>query len=136
MITLPIKYTDYNDVERTEEFSFNLNKAELAELQLGVSGGFDAVLKRLTNRMETPEVLKIFKGIILKAYGVKSDDGRRFMKSEELSKEFEETEAFSNLYMSFFENADNFTKFIKGILPKDLSNQITNEKINAITTNA
>ena len=108
MITLPIKYTDYNDVERTEEFSFNLNKAELAELQLGVSGGFDAVLKRLTNRMETPEVLKIFKGIILKAY----------------------------LYMSFFENADNFTKFIKGILPKDLSNQITDEKINAITTNS
>lgn len=129
MLQKKIKYTDFNDVERTETFYFNLTKTELAEMQNSKNGGLDKFMQRIVDTTDQPELMKLFKQIILKSYGIKSDDGKRFMKSEELSREFEESLAFDELFMSFMENPDELTAFIQGILPKDISSQIKNQKV-------
>lgn len=118
MLKKTITYTDYNDVERTEDFYFNLSKAEIAEMELEVPGGMTAMIERITKTKDAPSLVKIFKELILRSYGEKSDDGRRFIKSEELSKKFEQTEAYSELFMELATNADSASEFIKGITPK------------------
>ena len=117
MLKKTITYTDYNDVERTEDFYFNLNKAEVIEMELGTTGGLAEKIKRIVAAQDQPTIMKLFKDIILKAYGVKSDDGKRFMKSEEISEAFAQTEAYSILYTELATNADEAAKFINGILP-------------------
>lgn len=117
MLKKTITYTDYNDVERTEDFYFNISKAELAEMEMGTTGGFSEMIERVIAAQDVPSLVKIFKEIILKAYGEKSLDGKRFIKSEELSTAFSQTEAYSNLYMELATDADAATKFVNGILP-------------------
>lgn len=112
-------YTDYNGVQRTEDFYFNLNKAELVEMQYSVDGGFAETLQKIIDAQETTELIKIFKELVLKAYGKKSLDGRRFEKSEEISREFAQTEAYSDLFMELATDADKASKFINGILPAE-----------------
>jgi hypothetical protein len=120
MLKKTITYTDYNDIERTEDFYFNLNKAEVAEWNFKNNGSLDIQLQRLLNKGDMEGILKVYKDIILAAYGEKSDDGKRFIKSEQLSKEFSETEAFANLYVDLLsDNGSKIVAFIKGILPKD-----------------
>lgn len=120
MLKKTITYTDYNDIERTEDFYFNLNKAEVAEWNFKNNGSLDIQLQRLLNKGDMEGILKVYKDIILAAYGEKSDDGKRFIKSEQLSKEFSETEAFANLYVDLLsDNGAKIVGFIKGILPKD-----------------
>lgn len=118
MLKKTITYTDYNDVERTEDFYFNLSKAEIAEMELEVPGGMTAMIERITKTKDAPSLVKIFKELILRSYGEKSDDGRRFVKSKELSEKFEQTEAYSELFMELATNADSASEFIKGITPK------------------
>lgn len=113
-----IKYTDYNDVEREEEFLFNLNKAEIMELELGIDGGLKNYIEKIVEKKSVPELSALFKKIILKAYGEKSADGKRFIKSEELSKEFEQTEAYSELIVEILSNEKAAADFMNGIVPK------------------
>lgn len=117
MLKKTIKYTDYNGNAREETFYFNLTKAEIAEMQLSTSGGLDEYITRIIQEQDTKEIAKIFKELICKAYGKKSDDGRRFMKSEEILKEFTETEAFSELYIELAGDADAANAFFNGIIP-------------------
>lgn len=123
MLKKTITFTDYNGVERTEDFYFNLSKAELMEMQLSTAGGFLEVLKKVVATKDTPELVKLFKSIILKAYGEKSADGRRFIKSEELSREFTQTEAYSALYVELTTDTEAASNFINGIIPADLAEQ-------------
>lgn len=118
MLKKTITYTDYNSIERTEDFYFNLSKAEIAEMELEVPGGMTAMIERITKTKDAPSLVKIFKELILRSYGEKSDDGRRFIKSKELSEKFEQTEAYSELFMELATNADSASEFIKGITPK------------------
>lgn len=120
MIKKTITYTDYNDVERTETFYFNLSKAELAEMELGVDGGLTNQLKKIVDAKDTKQLISVFKDLVLKSYGIKSDDGRRFMKSEEISKAFSETEAYSVIFMELATNDQIAAEFVNGIIPKDL----------------
>lgn len=119
MLKKTITYTDYNDIERTEDFYFNLSKSELAEMQFGVKGGMSEFIKKIIATQDSQEVLKQFKKLILKAYGEKSDDGVRFIKSHELSEAFAQTEAYNNLFMEMLQS-DAAADFIKGIMPKDI----------------
>ena len=121
MINKTITYTDYNGTERTETFSFNLTKAEIAEMELGVAGGLSSMFDKIIKANDTPSLIKVFKDIVLKAYGVKSPDGRRFIKSEELSSEFSQTEAYSIIFMELATDADAASKFINGIIPADIN---------------
>ena len=124
MLKKTIKYTDYNGVERTEDFYFNLNKAEIMEMQLTTVGGLDAYLKKIISAQDMPTLMRIFKDLVLKSYGVKSDDGRRFIKNEKLREEFEQTEAYSILYMELSTDAESAAAFVNGIIPADVAKQL------------
>lgn len=124
MIKKTIKYTDYNGVERTEDFYFNLSKAELAEMEVSVKGGFVEMVKSLYNLKDIPAIAAIFKDLLLRSYGRKSVDGRRFIKEENgvrLSDEFKETEAYSVLYMELIGDTDAAIAFINGLPPADIA---------------
>ena len=121
MLKKSIKYTDYNGVERNEEFLFNLSKAEIMEMQMGTTGGLAEMITGIVNAGDTPEIIKIFKEIILKAYGEKSADGKRFIKSKELSDGFAQTEAYSELFMELATDSDAAAKFVNGIVPADMN---------------
>lgn len=120
MLKKTITYKDYNDVERTEDFYFNLSKAEAMEMELSITGGLTEMIRKIVAAQDTPTIIATFKQIILKAYGEKSPDGRRFIKSEELSKAFSETEAYSILYMELATDANAAAEFVNGIVPKDV----------------
>ena len=130
MLKETISYIDYNDVERKEDFYFNLNKAELMNMSLSVDGGLEAKIRKIIQTRNVPELQKIFQDLILKSYGQKSDDGKRFIKSEELTKEFTESEAYVNLYMELSMDAEKAVKFINGIMPKDYVKEMDKIDIN------
>ena len=119
MLKKTITYTDYNGSERTEDFYFNLSKAEVMEMEMSTSGGLAGMIQRIVAAQDAPAIIKIFKDLILKAYGVKSPDGKRFIKSEELSTEFSQTEAYSILFMELSTDADAASEFVTGIVPVD-----------------
>ena len=124
MLKKTITYTDYNGNQRTEDFWFNLNKSELIELGLSKNGGLGAMLQRIIKEQNGPEIIKVLKEILFKAYGEKSDDGKYFRKSEEISKNFSETEAYNELFMDIFSDPEKSIAFFKGILPQDIQAEI------------
>lgn len=121
MLKKTITYTDYNGTERVEDFYFNLSKAELTEMELSVSGGLTEMINQIIAAKDTPTIIQVFKDLILKAYGEKTADGKRFVKSEEISKAFSQTEAYSNLFMELATDDEAAASFVNGILPKDVS---------------
>ena len=123
MIKETIAYTDYNGVARTEDIYFNLTKAEVMELEMSTKGGLAEMIQRIVKAQDQPAIIKIFKDLIIKAYGVKSPDGKRFIKNQEVVDEFVQTEAFSELFMKLATDADAAAKFVNGIVPADLAKQ-------------
>ena len=111
-------YKDYNDNERTEDFYFNLSEAEAMEMELSASGGLTETIRRIVAAQDAPSIIKIFKDLILRAYGEKSLDGKRFIKSEEISTAFSQTEAYSELFMELATNADAAAEFVNAVIPK------------------
>jgi hypothetical protein len=121
MIKKTVTYVDYNGVERTEDFYFNLSKAEVAEMEMSVEGGFSKMLEEIVASKDNVKIVSLFKQMVLKAYGEKSADGRRFMKSEEISKAFSETEAYSEIFMSLALNESEAAAFVNGIMPANIN---------------
>lgn len=119
MLKEQITYVDYNGNERTEDFYFNLTKAETMEMELSISGGLAEMIDRIIKAQDQPAIIQIFKEVILKAYGVKSPDGKRFIKNDEVRAEFEQTEAYSILFMRLATDAKAAAKFINGIVPNE-----------------
>ena len=117
MLKKTFTYTDYNGVERTEDFYFNLSKAELMEMELSTTGGLAEMINKIVAAQDAPAIVKIFKELVLKSYGQKSADGRRFIKSKELAEEFAQTEVYSQLFMELATDADAAAKFVNGIVP-------------------
>ena len=120
MIKKTVTYVDYNGTERTEDFYFNLTKAELTEMNLSTTGGLEKMIQDVITAQDTPKIIAIFKELLLKSYGVKSADGRRFIKSKELSTEFSQTEAYPIIYMELLTDEGSADKFVTGILPEDM----------------
>lgn len=119
MIKKTIKYVDYDGNEREEDFYFNLSKAELAEMELSTEGGLEKTIKKIISEQRVEELAKIFKDLIVKSYGEKSADGKRFVKNEELTTAFTQTEAYSDLYIELATSEEAATEFVNGILPKE-----------------
>lgn len=130
MFTKTITYTDYFGKKRTEDYYFNLNKAELAEMELSTAGGMHDMLKKIMEAQDMPQIVKIFKQLILKSYGEISVDGKRFIKSPELSEAFSQTEAYSELFMELASNPDAAAAFVNGVIPADMSKAITEAENN------
>lgn len=118
MLKKTIKYVDYDGNEREEDFYFNLTQAECVKLQLGTDGGLEKALKKIVAEQDVPKIIPIFEKIILSAYGEKSPDGKRFMKSKEISDAFSQTEAYSDLFMELLKDPDAAAAFINGIIPQ------------------
>lgn len=125
MLKKTITYTDYNGTERTEDFYFNLTKAEIMEMEMGTSGGMAEMIEKIVAAKDAPAIIKIFKDLVLKAYGEKSPDGKRFIKSDEISAAFAQTEAYSELFMELATDAEAAAAFVNGITPKEPANGIT-----------
>lgn len=117
MLVKNITFTDFNGIERTEEFRFNISKSELAEMEFSVDGGLENFIKKITQKIDAPEIMAMFKKIILMAYGEKSDDGRRFIKSEELSIAFSQTPAYDELFIELMSDSEKAANFINEVLP-------------------
>lgn len=124
MIKKTIEYTDYEGNERKETFYFNLTKTELLELEVSEAGGFTKMIERIQEARDAKTVLEVLKEIVHKSYGVKSPDGKKFVKSDELSTGFEQTEAYDQLMMDMIENPEKASAFFNGLLPKDLEQQV------------
>lgn len=118
MLKKTITYTDYDGNERTEDFYFNLSKAEVLEMEMGTNGGMTNLIKKIVAEQDMERISKTFKDIIMKAYGEKSLDGKYFEKSPELSTKFSQTEAYSELFLELLD-PDKAAQFINAILPQD-----------------
>ena len=125
MLKKTVEYTDYNGNARKEEFYFNLTKAEVMEMEMSTTGGLAEAIKRIVAAQDAPAIIKIFKDLVLKAYGEKDADGRRFMKiaadGHRLADDFAQTEAYSIIFMELATDADAAAKFVNGILPTDMN---------------
>ena len=129
MLKRTIKYTDYNGLERTEDFYFNLTKAEIMEMELSTTGGLAEYIQKIVSAQDAPSIITIFKDLILKAYGEKSPDGKRFIKNAEIRESFPQTEAYSILFMELATDADAASKFINGIIPSDVKEKASTIKL-------
>ena len=117
MIKKTVTYTDYNGEERTETYRFNLNRVEVLDMQMTTIGGYTEKLQALIDAKNTTELYKLFKDLVLRSYGVVSEDGKRFIKTDKLREEFEQTEAYVTIYMELATNTDKAIEFINGITP-------------------
>lgn len=121
MLKKTMTYTNYNGEQITEDFYFNLSKAEILEMEMTTEGGMAEYIKGVVNAKNVTEIIKIFKELILKAYGKKSPDGRRFIKTPELREEFAQTEAYSNLFMMLATDAEEAANFVNKVTPADVN---------------
>lgn len=128
MLKKRITYTDYNGNKREEDFYFNLTKAEIMEMEMSTSGGLTEMIQRIIETQDAPSIIKVFKDIIMKAYGEKSPDGKRFVKSQELSEAFSQTEAYSELFMELASDSDAASKFVNGIIPADMAQAVEKQQ--------
>lgn len=136
MLKKTITYTDYNGSERKEDFYFNLSKAEIMEMEMGTTGGLAEMIQRIVAAQDAPAIIKVFKDLILKAYGEKSADGKRFVKiapdGHRLADDFSQTEAYSILFMELATDADAASTFVNGIVPSDMSQQLAQNTITPV----
>lgn len=131
MIKWPITYTNYNGETVTEDYYFNLNKAELIQMQFDANGAYSTYINRIVEERDFKTLGQEFRKIILGAYGKKSDDGRQFRKSEELRDEFEQSEAYATLYFDLLNDTNKMTQFIQGVLPAELKEASRNAMLPA-----
>lgn len=96
MLKKTMTYEDYNGVPRTEDFYFNLTPAEVTEMELSVDGGLVEMINRVVAAQDGKQIINVFKDIILRAYGEKSPDGKRFVKNQEIRDAFAQTNAYSD----------------------------------------
>lgn len=118
MLKKTVTYTDYNGVERTEDFYFNLTRSELLEMHLTTEGGMEEKVNSIINAKSQRELEKLFKEILLKSYGKKSPDGRLFMKNDEIRAEFEASPVYDELYMKLFTDENAAADFVNGVIPQ------------------
>lgn len=124
MLKKTITYTDYDGNQRTEDFYFNLSEDELIEMSFSKKGGLDGFIERIVKEQDSQEIIRMFKELVAKAYGKKSDDGRRFDKSEEILKDFTSTKAYTKVFMELAFNSDAAADFINRVIPSDVAAKI------------
>jgi hypothetical protein len=130
MYTKTVEYENYNGEKVKKKLYFSLNKAELLEMEMRSEGGYDNYLKRIINTRDQNELTSIFKTLILKSYGIKSDDGERFIKNDKIREEFEQSAAYAELFVELATNAQSATDFANGIIPAALYAEVQKEMNN------
>lgn len=124
MLKKTMTTVDFGGTERTEDYYFNLTKAEIMEMQLCTDGGFVETVKKIVEAKNQLELTRLFKKIICASYGVLSPDGRKFVKNQQVLDDFMATQAYSDLYIELLSGDGKAAEdFVNGILPKDLTNE-------------
>lgn len=136
MLKKTVTYTDFNGTERTEDIYFNLTNSELIALQASMPGGFESAINALIAAQDIPALFDIFKKFVLSSYGEKSVDGKRFIKSKELSEEFEQTAAFDAIFSEFIKDPNAFTQFLTGIVPAEVAAQMNSPEVKKMINSA
>ena len=129
MLKREISYEDFNGQQCSEVFYFNMSKPELIELEVGYDGGFGDTMQRIFETKDNKKLVEEFKRIVLMAYGVKSEDGKRFIKSDQLREEFSQTAAYNALFMELATNENAAADFINAVVPADISNPVQDKPI-------
>lgn len=124
MIKKTITYEDFNGVSRTETFYFHFSQAEILEMEMGTAGGFAERIQKIVDAKDQPAIIKLVKDFVLDAYGEKSADGKRFMKSEEIRTAFVENPAFSEIFMELATDAGKAAEFVNGVVPDNIKDKI------------
>ncbi len=132
MLKITKTYEDWNGMERTEDFYFNLSEAEITELQIGTVGGFAETIEKIINAKEQSELIKIFKDLVLMSYGEKTADGRHFRKNDEVKNGFVDNPAYSIIFMELVSDAKKAAEFINGIMPKSIDKAELQKKTNEL----
>lgn len=122
-------YVDFNGNERTEDFYFHLTEAEVMKMQMSTKGGLAEMIQSVIATQDAPAIIKIFEDLVSKAYGQKSPDGREFIKNDAIRTAFEQTQAYSDIFMELATNADSAAKFVNGIMPANLAKQLADSKL-------
>jgi len=117
MLKKTITYEDFNGNTRTEDFYFNLTRAEIAEMELSTPGGLTQLLEKIVSTVDIKAISELFKDLILRSYGEKSPDGKRFIKNQELRDGFSQTNAYSDLFLELASGSESATAFVNGIIP-------------------
>lgn len=128
MLKQTITYTDYNGVERKEDYYFNLNKSELMKMEMGIKGGLAEKINRIVAADDAPAIIEVFEDLIQKSYGVRTADGRGFTKKREDLEAFMATEAYSELFMKLATDSEAAAAFINGIIPADMAKQLAEQQ--------
>ena len=126
MLHEKISYTDYDGNKVEEVFDFNLNKAELLKMELSTQGGVAGMINTLIKTRDSEAIMTTIEKFILMAYGEKSPDGKRFVKSPELSEAFKQTEAYSELYCKLVTNAEEAARFMNAVIPPEIAAEASN----------
>lgn len=124
MLKKTIMFKDLDGNPRVEDFYFNLSKTELIKMEVSQKDGMEAYLKKIIDSSDNKEIMAIFESIILSAYGKRSEDGVRFMKSDEISTEFNQTDAYEELMFELMTDANAAAKFITGVIPADFESRM------------
>lgn len=130
MFQKTVTYEDYKGNTRTEDFYFNLNKAELVELELSTKGGLTVMMDRIIAAQDNATLFKIFKDLVSKSYGVLSDDGRKFVKNQEVLDDFMQTEAYSIIFSELATNEEAAAEFFNNVIPQNLAKELAEEEAN------
>lgn len=124
MLKKTITYTDYDGMERTEDFWFNLSKTELTKLDAELPGGVLGVLRKIIDKKDRKALVDFIETLILRSYGEKTLDGKRFVKTPDMAEEFMQTPAYDELFMSILSDTDSQTSFINGVIPQSMAKDI------------
>lgn len=128
-----IEFTDYNGIDRKEDFYFNLTESEIIKMEMQVPGGLTAMMQRIVMKLDAQNIIDTFEDLIARAYGEKSPDGREFVKSPELSKRFMQTEAYNNFFLEICRDANAAQEFFNGIVPPKMRDEAKNKELNPPT---
>lgn len=128
MYTITKTYTDWNGMERTETFRFNFTKAELMEMQYEQEGGMREYLQKIIDSKNQKEIMRLFKELVLNAYGEKSADGKYFLKNDEIRANFAASPVYSEIFMELSTDADAAGAFVNGVMPADIDRSGMNVK--------
>lgn len=133
MLKKTYTYTDYNGVTRTETFYFHFTEAEILDMEMSAEGGFAERVQKIIDAKDQSALMKVIKNFVIDAYGVKSDDGRRFIKNEEVKTAFVESPAFSDIFMDMVTNDELAAEFVNGVIPDTMKKRFS--EIAAAKTN-
>lgn len=124
MLKREIAYEDFDGNKRTEVFYFNISKPELIELEAEVQEGFSDWIRSVVAAEDNKTLIQQFKKVVLMAYGQRSEDGQRFIKSDQLREEFSQTNAYNELFMELATDDKAAATFLIGVMPRDMRGQL------------